>query len=225
MAPTIRIPRILISLCLVLVAASMLPYSISAAPLAISPALPDLSTFASSLQNGNGNVLRGAYASGLFAFPVLQQPASKPGYVFAEDKTLTQFKLVNQFGNIGLLAHDNLSGKYFSQITVGQSIQLVYGDGRIEYFRAMHVYSFQAVSPFSVNSDFIDLNTQERLSAGTLFYRVYGGSRHVTFQTCIARNGNSSWGRLFIIAVPETSPSAELSPSAGSLATLSSRMN
>jgi len=37
-----------------------------------------------------------------------------------------------------------------------------------------------------------------------MFQRVYLGDRHMTFQTCISAYGNSSWGRLFIIAVPKS---------------------
>ena len=37
-----------------------------------------------------------------------------------------------------------------------------------------------------------------------MFKRVYAGDRHVTFQTCIQEEGISSWGRLFVVAVPKT---------------------
>jgi len=40
------------------------------------------------------------------------------------------------------------------------------------------------------------------LTAEQLFNRVYRGDRHVTFQTCIDANGDISWGRLFVIAIP-----------------------
>ena len=30
----------------------------------------------------------------------------------------------------------------------------------------------------------------------------YDGDAHVTFQTCILQDGNSSWGRLFVTAIP-----------------------
>jgi hypothetical protein len=207
MAPRTVAQRFLIILCLLLIAASILPFSVSAAPLTVAPALPDLQSFRLSVQNGHGTVLRGVYANGLFAFPVLQQPTGNAGYVSTTVNTVTQFSLATQVGNIGLLAHDNLSGRYFPELAVGQMIQLVYGDGRVENFRVSHLYRFQAVSPSSVYSSFIDLDTKAKLSANTLFRKVYGGSRHVTFQTCITRDGNSSWGRLFVIADPQQPPS------------------
>jgi hypothetical protein len=33
----------------------------------------------------------------------------------------------------------------------------------------------------------------------------YNGAAHVTFQTCILQDGNSSWGRLFVTAIPVSS--------------------
>jgi len=42
-----------------------------------------------------------------------------------------------------------------------------------------------------------------------MFKRVYTGDRHVTFQTCIYAEGTSSWGRLFVVAVPKTDLSAD----------------
>ncbi len=202
MAPETRAPRFLLVFYMLLTASFILPQSVSAAPLPPAPALPDLSSFASSIRNGNGKMLRGVYADGLLALQVVQQPSSNAGYVSTADNTATQFGLAAQFGNIGLLAHDYLSGQYFSQIGLGEKIDLIYGDGRIEGFRVSHIYRYQAESPFSVASNFIDLDSHEYLTANGLFNKVYRGSRHVTFQTCILKDGNSSWGRLFVIADP-----------------------
>ena len=51
-------------------------------------------------------------------------------------------------------------------------------------------------------SQFKDLETQTSLTAEELFNNVYRGDYHLTLQTCIENNGNSSWGRLFIVASP-----------------------
>jgi hypothetical protein len=47
-------------------------------------------------------------------------------------------------------------------------------------------------------------NSQETLTVKQMFDRAYLGDHHLTLQTCIAAEGISSWGRLFIIAVPKT---------------------
>jgi hypothetical protein len=86
---------------------------------------------------------------------------------------------------------------------VGQEVRLVYGDGKTELFVISEVLQYQALQPASPYSSFRNLSKDETLSAEQMFKRVYFGDRHVTFQTCINANGNASWGRLFVIAVPK----------------------
>jgi hypothetical protein len=187
---------------LLLFVAAYLPYTVSAAPLTDTAPLPDLSSFTLSIQNGNASLLRGVYVDGLFALPIVQQPTYNAAYVSTIDNTVTQFGLASQFENIGFLAHNYLSGQYFFQLMPGMLIRLIYGDGQIEYFIVTNIYRYRATSPYSVYSDFVDLDTQEYLTGSALFTKVYMGPSHVTFQTCISQNGNSSWGRLFVIAEP-----------------------
>lgn len=166
--------------------------------------LPSFLDFSKSVQNGDANTLRGVYVSNVMALPVVQQPSSNAGYVSNNDGEATQFGMASQFGNVGLLAHNHLSGKSFSQIAVGQEIRLVYGDGRVEYFVVTEVLRYQAMQPTNPYSSFHNLDKDETLTAEGMFKRVYFGDRHVTFQTCISAEGNSSWGRLFVIAVPKS---------------------
>lgn len=170
-------------------------------------ALPDFMEFAKSVQNNEAGVLRGVYVPNVLAFPVIQQPSGKPGYVSPTDGEITQFGMASQFGNVGLLAHNDLSGRFFPELAVGQEVRLVYGNGKIEYFVISQILQFQALQPTSPYSTFLDLNShnkKEPLTAEQMFKRVYSGDRHVTFQTCIAGPGSASWGRLFVIAVPKT---------------------
>lgn len=190
------------SLILLLIA-SLIPQPVSAASLADALALPDLASFSLAVQNGDGGVLRGVYAENIFAAPVVQQPSYNVAFISPAVDVLTQFSAASQFGIIGLLAHNYLSGQYFPQLVPGQRIQLIYGDGRVEDFVVTYIYRYQAISPTSLYSDFIDLDTYEYLSASALFAKVYTGGRHVTLQTCIEANDNLSWGRLFVIAEPE----------------------
>ena len=166
-------------------------------------ALLNFSEFSKTVQNGEATALRGVYVSEVLALPVVQQPAGNAGYVSTEDDQLTQFGMAAQFGNVGLLAHNHLSGKFFSQLAAGQEVRLVYGNGRVEYFVITEVLQYQALQPTSLYSSFRNLNKDETLTAEQMFKRVYFGDRHVTFQTCIAKDGNPSWGRLFVIAQPK----------------------
>jgi hypothetical protein len=164
--------------------------------------LPAFSEFTKTVQNNQPGVLRGVYVADILALPVIQQPTGKAGYVSSNDGEITQFGMAAQFGNVGLLAHNNLSGKFFSKLAVGQEVRLVYGDGKVEYFVVSQILQYQALEPTSPYSSFRDTTNGEKLSAEQLFKKVYQGDRHVTFQTCIEAQGNLSWGRLFVIAVP-----------------------
>jgi len=164
---------------------------------------PDFTEFSNSVENGDKSVLRGVYVSNVLATPVVQQPVDNAGYVSSTDGMLTQFSLPSQFGNVGLLAHNTLSGKFFFQLEVGQEVRLVYGDGRVEYFIIQRILQYQALQPNSPYSNFRDLSSDEILTAEQVFRKVYTGDRHVTFQTCIAANGISTWGRIFVIATPK----------------------
>jgi hypothetical protein len=145
----------------------------------------------------------------VFALPIVQQPVGYPGYVSQNNGEITQFSMAAEVGNIGLLAHNNLSGADFVNLAPGQEVRLVYGDGAVEYFTVGQILKYQALQPFSPSSQFRDLETDTIITAEEVFRIVYRGERHITFQTCIEANGVGSWGRLFVTAQPKTFPYIE----------------
>jgi hypothetical protein len=161
-----------------------------------------LVSFIETVWNGDADLLRGVFIPGLASWPVVQQPDGSPGFVSQNFGELTQFGMVADAGNVGLLAHNYLSGIDFSHLAPGDGVILVYGDGHTETFLVTQVLQYQALDPENPYSQFRDLVTQEVLPAENLFDKVYRGERHVTFQTCITAEGNLSWGRLFVIAEP-----------------------
>ena len=171
--------------------------------------IPDFTEFSQAVHNGKADTLGGVYVQNVLALPVVQQPAGNSGYVSNNDRQVTQFAMASQYGNVGLLAHNYLSGSVFSQLVVGQEVRLVYGDGTVEYFIVKEILQYQAMQPNSQWSSFRDLKDDTVLTAEQMFKRVYAGNRHVTFQTCIYAEGISSWGRLFVVAVPKTDFSAD----------------
>ena len=200
--------RFLLSLSLILFALTTpLLNPISALAMGNSTRLPTFTDFSKSVQNGQKDILRGVYVENVLALPVVQQPSGKAGFVSSNDGEATQFGLASKYGNIGLLAHNHLAGKIFLQLTAGQEVRLVYGDGRVEVFVIKEILKFQALQPASPYSSFKNLDKDETLTAEQMFKRIYFGDRHLTFQTCIAVDGQSSWGRLFVIAVPKDSTS------------------
>lgn len=179
------------------------PMSVLAVGNADVEVLPNFSEFSNAVQDGRADLVRGVYVPNVLALPVVQQPYGSPGFVSRENEETTQFRMANSYGNIGLLAHNYLSGKSFFDLEVGNEVRLVYGDGKVETFIVAEVLRYQALQPHSVHSSFRDLKTDEVLSVEKMFKRVYLGDRHVTFQTCIEQDGELSWGRLFVLAIPK----------------------
>lgn len=195
--------RFILNLSLLLfILASILPAA-SALAIGANTNLPTFADFSQTVQNGHANVLRGVYVNDVLALPVVQRPSGNAGFVSSSDDNTTQFRMASQFGNIGLLAHNHLAGKSFAQLSIGDQVLMVYGDGRVEYFVVQEVLKYQALQPNSPYSSFRNLDKDETINAEQMFKRVYFGDRHVTFQTCIEAEGNLSWGRLFVIAIPK----------------------
>lgn len=209
MSITARARRILFSLIIVVLTASGLPHPARALTVAPNAAfIPDLRTFTESVVNGNRDTLRGVYVDGVLALPVLQQVYS--AQVWEKPDSLTQFALPWKYGVTGLLAHNWLSGVQFFKLRRGQEVKLVYGDGRYKSYYVTQILRFKATLPESVYSQFIDLENGKGTDAEGMFYKVYTGGDHVTFQTCIEKDGDLSWGRLFVIANPTPPPMAPM---------------
>lgn len=164
--------------------------------------VPNFSLFVQSIKDGNAENLRGIYVAGKMAFPIIQQPKGSPGFVSTTDSTVTQFSMASEVGNLGLLAHNYLAGINFSLLEKGDKIFLIYGDGHTQSFVVEEILQYQATSPLSPYSNFQNLSSDEFLTAEGLFNKVYRGDFHLTLQTCIEKDGDLSWGRLFIIAKP-----------------------
>ena len=166
-----------------------------------------LTEFIPTVRNGNAGQLVGVFANNAFAFKIVQQPASNPGFVSEEPEVVTEFSMAANYGTIGLLAHNTAAGRDFSKISDGMKIVLVYGDGTLARFRVSQIRQFQALSPRSPYSSFRDLaDPDQTLTVESLFYQIYQSDGNLVLQTCIEQDGEASWGRLFIIAEPVTQP-------------------
>ena len=164
---------------------------------------PAFDIFVERLMNGEATVRVGVYEEMVMGLKVIQQPPNNPAFVSPQKGIATDYLQVFQIhGNIGLLAHNYLSGALFFDLKMGDVVQLVYGDGDFEEYEVTQLFHYQALNPLSPTSDFLDLETNERLTAAALFQKMYGGPYHLVFQTCIERENNDTWGRLFVIAEP-----------------------
>lgn len=165
-------------------------------------ALPSLRSFVSSVENGRSTVIRGVYARDTFALPVVQQPKDNPAYVSSAQDYVTEFSMARRYGTMGMLAHNHLAGASFFALEKGDKISLVYGNGKIETFIVTKIIRYQALSPNSPYTPFLDLETGKTKTVEQVFYEMYSGKGHLTLQTCIAQGDELSWGRLFIVAEP-----------------------
>ena len=163
----------------------------------------DFLEFVGEVYTGYSETIAGIYVDEDFALTVIQQPQTQPGFISTEEDTVTEFRLARDYGSIGLLAHNYLAGEKFFQLVLGETIYVVYGDGTAQEYSILDIESYQALTPNSPYSKFRNLEVDgEQLSAEDLFYRIYDQDDVLILQTCIEREGNESWGRLFIIAVP-----------------------
>jgi hypothetical protein len=160
-----------------------------------------LMQFVQTVVSGQEGVT-GVYVAGRFSFPVIQQPEGNPSFVSPVQDTITQFGMAADQKNVGLLAHNYLAGIRFFELRTGDRVYLVFGTGRVEAFAITRILQYQALDAENPYSEFRPVDGTARLSSTDMFNRVYTGPYHITFQTCIAKDGNGSWGRIFIIAEP-----------------------
>lgn len=164
--------------------------------------LHSLSKFVAQVENGQNNIVRGVYVAGFFALPVVQQPGGNTGFVSGKPETITQFQLAARNNVLGFLAHNYLSGKEFFRLIEGLQVVVVNGDGSFVRYRITAIDEYQKVTPGSHWSNYIDLDTGERLTTYQVFDQYYQGEHHLTFQTCLTRDGIETWGLRFIVAEP-----------------------
>lgn len=174
---------------------------ISSSPPAHTPAI-----FSSRLAGRSSRQITQVTVPDLFSFQVVEQPANNPAYVSSAADTLTHFRTAEKYGTIGILAHNHLAGAQFFDLILGDRIDLVMaeedGGQAVRSFWVFSIREFQAASPNSPYSEFIDLKTDQRYSASQLFLEIYGNDGLLVLQTCLSRDGVDSWGRIFVIASP-----------------------
>lgn len=164
--------------------------------------MPSLNRFVDNLINGQSNSVRGVYVPGFLALPVVQQPSGNTGFVSQKPETATQFQLAARYGVIGLLAHNYLSGSKFYRLVEGLKVTVVNGDGSLQDYQISEVAEYKKVTPGSNWSHYINLDTGERLTTYQVFSLYYQGDHHLTFQTCLEKDGFETWGLRFVVAEP-----------------------
>jgi hypothetical protein len=175
--------------------------------------IPTLDKFVNKLVNGHADQLRGVFVPDKFAFTIEQQPKNSPMYISKDPKKVTEMKALWNEGVIGLLAHSSLAGKHFFELHRRERIFLIYGDGHTQEYIVTSIKNYEVIDAVNSMEWYRDVETKEYLRSNQLFANMYGGSEHVTFQTCISSGDNNEWGRLFVIATPVVNGTVHAAPS------------
>lgn len=175
-------------------------------PTPAASTIPSLQAFVAQVvaAHPSPTAVAGLYLPGVLAARVVEQPPRQDAFVAMLPQTVTRFRLAARYyGTLGLLAHNSLAGAAFFHLETGDVFYGVRGDGRVRAYLVTRIVRYRALTPNSPYSAFIDLQTGERLTVTEAFARTYGAARGgVVLQTCIARQGQAAWGRLFVLARP-----------------------
>ncbi len=163
---------------------------------------PAFKRFIEQVADGQKGVIKGVYAPGIFALPVVQQPPGEWAFVSDKPGIVTEFQSAAKNGVTGFLAHNYLSGAQFYKLEIGKEVRVVYGDKMVKFYQVDGIYRFQKLTPSSPQSELIDLDTHQKITTEEVFNRFYRGKPKVTFQTCLEEEGLSNWGLTFTVAIP-----------------------
>jgi hypothetical protein len=133
-------------------------------------------------------------------------PVSPDGFVpWINELTLFD---VNRYGlphTTALLVHSFMDTAQNIYSLKEADVFFLYQGNEISFWRVEEIDMYQALTPDSTQSDFIDLeNPGEVLDTNTAFWEVYGAVRDqetIVLQTCFTRDGDPNWGRYFVRAV------------------------
>ena len=164
--------------------------------------LPPLDQFIQQVADGRAGDVSGLYIQGITELKIVQQPNANLAYIDENEGTATQFQSANVFGAIGLLAHNFLAGRDFFQIKAGQDMILVNGDGSTTHYTVSNIADYQRLTPSDLRSNFLELTSNQQLTADQLFGKFYKKAHHLILQTCIENGGNPDWGVRFIDGDP-----------------------
>ena len=179
---------------------------VAAPSLSLDQQYPDLREFVEAVRDGKADQIRGIYVPGVFALPVIQQPKNNAIYVSNKRGRLTQFNKAAENGVTGLLAHNYLSGELFYQLTPGQDLMMVFGNGMLQRYQVTKIRQYQKLEATKLQSDFVDLHSGQKFTSGQLFNHFYRGGHRLILQTCLKANGRLDWGLTFVVAVPVDNP-------------------
>jgi hypothetical protein len=135
--------------------------------------------------------------------PTVPQPSGDYAWVSKDSNALTEFSMSKDWYGIPTYgAHNYEIGKYISKLNIGDTIAFQEGTpqrGGGYAKKVTGVRRFQAERPRDYLSPLIDLDTGKKYTSTELSKEIYKNKKGTVFQTCIEKDGNINWGRLFVI--------------------------
>lgn len=104
---------------------------------------------------------------------------------------------------VALLAHNYLDGRYFNQIEIGDVVR--YYGSEIKDYKVKWIVKMQTLdpgNPYSLYNENGVINTPDDI------WRRFYVRDGLLFQTCIEKDGLSTWGIMFIFAEEYGHPTA-----------------
>lgn len=126
------------------------------------------------------------------------QPVGQPSYVTNVPGKVTLFRQTLARNALVFIIHNDLGGTRLYDTKIGDLIYVSSAQDRV-YYEVIHIYRFRADQPTDPFSDLFELETGERFTVDAAYDLVFPGG-YVTIETCIIRNGDVNWGRIFIQA-------------------------
>ena len=136
------------------------------------------------------------------AFVFFVVPSSGVYSVTSDPQAVTFYNLAYEvYGTPGILAHADLAGAAFFELDEGDKVTLTYTDN-VEVFSVMDIRQYRATAPADIWSGFVNLESGVSHGSEELGHIMYDSGNALVLQTCIERDGNENWGRLFVILEP-----------------------
>jgi hypothetical protein len=130
---------------------------------------------------------------------VLQTLQGRPYEVRNVQDAVTQYSLAKN-GTVGILAHVEGTGSTFDELEINDVVTLYYGETSQKY-KVTQIQRYLASNPYSIYSDFTNIETGEVTNSVDLGPIMYYGYNRLVMQTCY----DGAKGRLFVIAYPYSS--------------------
>ena len=120
----------------------------------------------------------------------------------ARPNEATLYESALHLGTVGVLAHNSLAGQTFATLKPRSSFSLLNENGQRVPYAVSEIKRYQALTPTSPYSSFLDLDTGKKYTSQELTTIMYKSGNPAVLQTCIEKDGDLNWGRLFIVAKP-----------------------